>query len=125
LGDDWPSAFRNAINYRSGFAYTAVRRENVLKSFNYLRAPSTYDIAEVLDRFERTLLSVKSSDRILLLPQVVLELLVDLTFIIHALATELHAELVDRHRLDVRWRGGRQRFLKTNKLTTEDGIWPL
>src|SRR5258708_36866669 len=31
IGNDWPSAFRNAVNYHPGFAYTAVRRKQVLK----------------------------------------------------------------------------------------------
>jgi hypothetical protein len=125
LGDFWPSEFRNAINYHSGFAYTAVRRETVLKSFGYLRSPNTYELEHILLRFERGLLAAKSSDPIHKTPQTVLELLVDLTFIIHALATELHSELVERHRLDLRWRGGRQRFLKSHKLSTESGVWPL
>jgi hypothetical protein len=125
LGEDWPSAFRNAINYRSGFAYTAVRRVNVLKSFGYLKQPSTYDMTEILDRFERSVVVVKTSASILLAPQVVLELLVDLTFILHAIANELHRELVDRHRLDGRWRIGRQQFLQKHGLNTKDGDWPL
>lgn len=125
LGDDWPSAFRNAINYRSGFAYSAVRGKEVSKSFRYLRSPSTYDLAVVLGRFKNCLLMAKSADPIFRNPQIVLRLLVDLTFMIHSLVTELHAELIERHRLDKRWRGGRRRFLQANGLCSDDGVWPL
>jgi hypothetical protein len=124
MGNDWPSAFRNAINYRSGFAYTAVRRRSVLKSFSYLRQPSTYDMTDLLARFEKNVLIAKNRDWISKAPQVVLEVLVDLTFIMHALATELHAELIDRHGLDGRWLIKRRRFLQTNGLNSGGGTWP-
>ncbi len=125
LGDDWPSAFRNAINYRVGFAYTAVRRLRVLKSLGYLKKPGMYDIASLLERFEKSLVAVRSPSSIFDAPQVVLELLVDFTFIIHAIATDLHQELLDRHGLDTRWRQARQRFLRAHGLNTPDMSWPL
>jgi hypothetical protein len=125
LGNDWPSAFRNAINYRSGFAYAAVRRTPVLKSLGYLKEPATYDMPKVLDRFETAVARVRTTASISQEPQKVLELLVDLTFIIHAIAKELHAELLDRCRLDKRWRTSRLRFLKENRLISDEGSWPL
>lgn len=125
LGNDWPSAFRNAVNYRSGFAYTAVRRKQVLKSFGYLRGSQHHDIKEIVERFEKSVVQTRTPASISLKPQIVMELLVDLTFMIHALATELHHELIDRHGLDSRWRAGRQRFLRTHGLNTQEGDWPL
>ena len=95
VGDDWPSQCRTAVNYWAGFAYTAVRREHVLKSFSYLRQPATYDIGQILDRFESTLHRTRGRTPILNAPQTVLELLVDLTFILHAISIELHRELAD------------------------------
>lgn len=125
LGTSWPSAFRNVINYHPGFAYTAVRRVQVLKSFSYLRKPDTYDFLEVVDRFETAVVKVKSPASLFSHPQIVLEMLVDLTFLLLGLATDLHAELLDRHRIDGRWRDGRLRFLKTEKMDSKDGLWPL
>lgn len=126
LGEDWPSAFRNAINYKSGFAYSAIRRETVLKPLSYLRNPSTYEVAEVLDRFERNLNSVRTTNPITTTPQAVLEMLVDLTFIIHGLTTELHRELIERHGLDRRWRNSRRAFLRTNRLIADkEQGWPF
>ena len=127
LGEDWPSAFRNMVNYRTGFAYTAVRRKAVLKSFSFLREPCSYNTVELIERFERCLLTAPTSKAIQNTPQIVLELLIDLTFLMHAIATELHRELIDRHHLDTRWRLSRQKFLKDNKLIDlyTQRIWPV
>jgi hypothetical protein len=53
-----------------------------------------------------------------------LEILVDFAFIIRAIVTDLHDELIERHRLDSRWRDARRRFLKANGLLSEKGYWP-
>jgi hypothetical protein len=124
LGDDWPTAFRNIVNYRPGFAYTAVRRQPVLKSLGYLKTPVTYDFETLLDRFETNLSTLRIPGAFCHNPQAVMELLVDLTFIIHAIVTELHCDLVLRHGLDGRWRQSRQHFLCLNGLQSKDGIWP-
>ena len=58
-------------------------------------------------------------------PQIAILLLVDLAFILHALVSELHWELIDRHGLDRRWRLDRQAFLRKNGVLTKDGIWPI
>ena len=124
LGDDWPSAFRTAINYRPGFAYTAVRKKAVLKPLTYLRTPNSYDMAELLTRFERGISSVRTASAIQDDPQAVMQVLVDLTFILHALVSELHSELVERYRLDRRWMGYRTHFVRGHGLHSEDGCWP-
>jgi hypothetical protein len=69
LGSDWPSAFRNAVNYQPAFAYAAVRREQVLKSVSYLRAPLTYECPLLLDRFEANLATAKNASAISENPQ--------------------------------------------------------
>lgn len=125
LGHDWPSAFRNAVNYVPGFAYTAVRGRQVLKSLRYLRKPETYEIGQVLERFEDRLTTVTKPEAIARSPQAVFELLLDFSFIIHALATELHSDLASRHGIDDRWHDGRRRFLKANGLRFDGGHWPI
>jgi hypothetical protein len=122
LGEDWPSAFRNLVNYRTGFAYTAGRNIVILKSLSYLRQPTSYDTADLINRFEDGVVRVKST---IDTPQEVLELLVDLTLIIHALVTELHSELLDRRRLDKRWRDARRRFVQKHGLINDGNAWPL
>jgi hypothetical protein len=105
-------------------SHSAVRKDVVLKTFGYLKSPPTYDIPSLLTRFEKGVVSIRTPAAIRLAPQVVLELLVDLTFLMHALATELHGELIDRHSLDGRWRAARQRFLRNHGLFCDTGLWP-
>jgi len=125
LGSDWPSAFRNAINYRPGFAYCAVRRATVLRSFTYLQEPFSHNFLDILGRFEHSLDDVRDSDSIIRKPQKVSELLVDLTFILHSLVHELYEELIERHGLDSRWRNKRTHFLKINGLIQDANTWPV
>jgi hypothetical protein len=125
LGDCWPSDFRNAVNYRPGFAYAEIRRTTVLKALAYLKQPPTYDFATVLARLETAVVENRGPSAIDLNPQGVLELLVNLAFLLHAITHELHRELVDRHNLDSRWRLGRQRFLRTRGVLSGGQMWPL
>jgi hypothetical protein len=125
LGIAWPSAFRNAVNYRTGFAYTAVRRISTLGTVKYLKKPTSYEFSEMLGRFENRLVSVISPNAIQYAPKSVLALLIEFTFLIHALASELHCELVDRHGFDRRWRTRRAEFLDRNGLHDGAGFWPI
>jgi hypothetical protein len=125
LGDDWPIVFRNAVNYRPGFAYTAVRRDYLLKSLSYLKSPATYDVEELIGRFERAVVQARNPAVLTNSPQLILEILVDMTFLIHAVVSELLRELVDRHSLDRRWLGCRQHFLRTKGLVAPEGCWPI
>ena len=61
LGPEWPSAFRNAVNYRPGFAYSGVRKTKLLDSYSYLRHPLNYDFLEILERFEHRAFSLTAN----------------------------------------------------------------
>lgn len=124
LGQDWPSAFRNAVNYRPAFAYSAVRRMRVLKSFTHLRTPPTYDCTSILNSFEANLAPLRNAGSIASEPQAVAELLIHYTFLMHALADALYWELLDRHGLDRRWGENRTRFLRNNNIYTGNQRWP-
>lgn len=124
LGPEWPSAFRNVVNYHVGFAYTSVRKLRILGTFGYLRTPQNYHIEDLVARFERSLLSVQSRDAMLLSPQTVCNLLVDYTFILHSIATELHIELISRNGLDRRWQMRRLTFLRSNNVLLKNTGWP-
>lgn len=125
LGEDWPSMFRNAVNYRNGFAYTAVRRERVLGSFGFLKTPLTYDVEMLVEKLEQSVTSLGYQPTILTSPNKVLELLIWITFVLHLIVTELHVELLDRQRLDARWSESRLRFLRSNGMECDDGFWPM
>lgn len=123
-GPDWPSTFRNIVNYQTGFAYSGVRREQVLQSFSYLRSPHSYGFNELLDRFESNLARVRSPTALSREPQTITKLLVDYTFLLYALAIELHSELLERHSLDRRWALTRERFLRENDIYDSGEAWP-
>jgi hypothetical protein len=125
LGDDWPSAFRTLINYRTGFGYSAVRKVTTLKPLSYLKQPRTYDEAGIIDRFENSVVAANRPEALTERPQVILELLVDLCILLHSLSRELHNELLDRHSLDSRWRGARNRFVGLHRIPNEKDNWPL
>jgi len=124
LGPSWPSQFRNAVNYRPGYAYTAVRRTRVLDSYRSWNAPNTYSIEELIAGFENTLAAAIVRPNLDEDPQAIAELLVYFTFALHATTHELHSELLDRHGLDARWRNSRLRFLRSNDINGPSGNWP-
>jgi hypothetical protein len=124
LGPEWPSAFRNAVNYRPDYAYSGVRRTRILDSFSYLRHPLTYDFSEILERFEHRAISL-TTNSINNTPQEVAKLLVDYTFILYSLVTDLHSEVLDRRRINPRSRDARTRFGGDNGLSSGNGRWPL
>lgn len=124
LGPNWQSGFRNQVNYRPAFAYSAVRRDRVLTSLTYLRSPLTYDCTLLLDRLESRLSAIHGISAITNQPQVVAELLVHYTFLLHAVTDALYFELLDRHPLDRRWAASRSRFLRDNGIYTDGQPWP-
>jgi hypothetical protein len=124
LGENWPSAFRNAVNYKPAFAYSAVRRESILQSLGYLRSPLTYDCSLLLDRFETKLAAVRGAASLTQQPQIIAELLAYYTFLLHGLTGALYGELLERHQLDRRWSMSRDRFLAENNIYSSGAPWP-
>ena len=123
LGPEWPSSFRNAVNYRPGFAYSGVRRTRMIAAYSYLKKPITYSLEGILGSFEGRVASIHPGD-IDKSPEVVAKLLMEYTFLIRALATELYEEVIDRRRIDTRWHNARIRFHGQNGLVTSAGTWP-
>lgn len=124
LGMAWPSLFRNAVNYRPGFGYTAVRRIRRLTGFHALRQPRTYDASELIDRLENAVVALHGSRSVEDAPQPIAEVLTWYVFALRMLGTELHQELVERHGLDSRWRHARRNFLRSTGVVFQEGTWP-
>ena len=124
LGADWPSAFRNIVNYRPGLGYTAVRRARVLSSLAYLDAPTTYPADVLIDRLENSVARIQPASPIAEQLQGVSELLAYYVFAVYAIVNGLHGELIERHRLDPRGHHARKRFLREHGLMNDDGTWP-
>jgi hypothetical protein len=124
LGPYWPSAFRNLVNYRPAFAYSAVRRRRVLPTLTYLRTPRNYDMSGLLDRYESTLSRLPGPSAITDDPRSVAALLTDHTFLLHVLADALYREVLDRQHFDRRWAESRIRFLTDNGIFAGGRPWP-
>lgn len=123
LGDDWPSAIRNVVNYRPGFAYTAPRFKACIDAFAYLSAQGQ-TIEGLIDRLENNNVAMRGGLGVEAQPNVVAKMLVDLTVLISRIAHALHDEIVDRHAIDRRWLANKRRFAQQQGLVSSGVPWP-
>jgi hypothetical protein len=123
LGQEWPSSLRNLVNYKPGFGYATVRRANVLESFKYINVAGAYDADELLTHLEGSVVAL-TRGTVEEQPKMAARALVGFTFVLHAIARELHRELIDRHGIDQRWRNDRSRFMRDRGLLLEGQEWP-
>jgi hypothetical protein len=124
LGPEWPSKLRNSVNYRPGFAYSAVRRQHVLDSFRFIDVSDAKTVESVVDRLESNVAALPRGATVDSAPNLCARLLADTTFLLNALARSLHAEVVERRSLDGRWRRNRETFISSAGLTLASGDWP-
>jgi hypothetical protein len=123
LGDDWPSALRNVVNYRPGFAYTAPRYRNSVDTFTYL-ANQGQTIDGLIDRLENSNLAMRTEPSVVAQPKVAARMLVDLTLLLSRMAHALHDEIVDRSGIDRRWLASKRRFSNQQGLLSAGVPWP-
>jgi len=122
LGLDWPSAFRNLVNYRPGYAYDPVGRNEPLDLQKFLREHHDLNAERAVDLLETSTLSVVSmADHNL---NDTAHMLMLFTFLLHALATDLEEEVLERRGVDRRWHDARARFLKREGVLTKVSRWP-
>jgi hypothetical protein len=123
---DWPSAVRNAVNYRPGLAYDRVKGGNALNISQVLRRADRMSLENVIDAFEDDLSSLGGAKvGVLDRPAEYCRMLWHGAILLYAVATDLHADLVERNSLDKRWIGARTRFLTRLNVVTHEGVWPL
>ena len=123
LGNDWPSALRNLVNYRPGFAYAAPRFRNSIDSFNYL-STQKQTIGGLIDRLESNNIAIRNDPNIEAQPKVVARMLADLTLLLSRIANTLHDEVVDRSGIDRRWLMSKRRFATQQGLISDGVYWP-
>lgn len=124
LNPEWPSLIRNLVNYRPGFAYGAVRKRHILDGFRYLNTSESYNHEDIIDRFETNAAALQRYLQLDEQAKLSCQLLVDMTFLLHSIATDLHAEIVERHKLDSRWLKERKKFISDQGLTDGTVSWP-
>ena len=123
LGDDWPSALRNVVNYRPGFAYTAPRFKSCVDAFTYLSSQDQ-SIDGIIDRLENNNIVMRNSPSIETQPKIAAKMLADLTVLLSHIANALHEEIVDRSKVDKRWLQSKRRFAKDQGIFTNGNTWP-
>jgi hypothetical protein len=123
LGDDWPSALRNVVNYRPGFAYTAPRFKTCIDSFSYL-SMQEQTIDGVIDRLESNSIIMRRDPSVEAQPKVAAKMLADLAVLTSRLAHALHDEIVDRSGGDRRWLVSKHRFARQHGLVSSGAPWP-
>lgn len=123
LGDDWPSMFRNIVNYRPGFAYTAPRYASKIGTYSYLSGQRA-TITTVIDRLESNTIAMRFTSSVEDQPKVALQMLADLTILLNRMAHSLHNEVVDRSSIDKRWRNSKKRFCVEQGVLVDGVPWP-
>jgi hypothetical protein len=124
LGDDWPSALRNLVNYRPGFAYTAPRFKSCVDAFTYL-SMQRQSIDGVVDRLESNIIAMRAHRSVEAQPRIAAKMLADLTVLIDRIAHVLHEEVVERSGIDRRWLASKRRFAQQQGLTSTGAPWPF
>ena len=101
-----------------------MRQNRLLDSFGFLRTDRPHDIQEVIGRLETNAIAAAGGRSVELEPRLATHMLADLTFLLRALTTSLHDEIVDRYRLDNRWSLKRWQFSERNGMKFEKAEWP-
>lgn len=123
LGDDWPSALRNLVNYRPGFAYTAPRFIASLETLAYVDAPGQ-TIGSIVDRLENSTITMRNDPQVATQPRIAVRMLVDLTLLLNRIAHGLQDEIIERTKIDRRWRNNQRRFSEQQGVFRDGVPWP-
>lgn len=126
LSHEWPSRLRNLVNYRPGHGYRLVRKDSRLDIQKYARQRANLPLGEASAQFayhlgfltRATMQEVSSQGH-------AGRLLVDLAFLLAAMARDLHAEIVERRGLPNISRTRRQAYLREAAVLDGPVEWPL
>jgi hypothetical protein len=124
LGNTWPSELRNLLNYTAGIAYGAVRKTTPSAVYGAIAVDPPATVQEVIDRFEANSSSLISGRPIQEQIGPATRVLIDLTFILDMLLTELLLEVSDRRNIDSRWLVARNSFRRLHARSFIERAWP-
>ena len=111
LGAAWPSSVRNAVNYRTGFAYKAVRGVRSIDLRSKIEHMAEWTVQSALEHLENETGKIAPSESIQVKPDPFCRALVFFAFIMQSLCVDLLEDLLDRHSLDRRWSQARVAFM--------------
>jgi len=124
LGDDWPSALRNVVNYRPGFAYTAPRFKSCVDPLTHLSI-QRQSIEGVVDRLESDNIAIRAEPSVEAQPKLAARMLADFTVLLDCIAHTLHDEVVERSGIDRRWAASKRRFVQQQGIASTGFPWPF
>jgi hypothetical protein len=126
LGTDWPSILRNTVNYRPGAAYDTVRGRDALAYSKVVKPPGSRALQTIVDLYRDALAGLgKPAADFSATPPRYAALLVGFAFLIDAVATDLHADMSDRHSLAKDWKRRRQLYLLRHASGPDGAAWPI
>jgi hypothetical protein len=126
LGHDWLSELRNAVNYKPGVAYDAIRGTDRLAFRSIVFPPNSSELQEMVLRHRQALVSIgRPRAAIADTPGVYAALMLCTCFVVDALAQDLHADVLDRQSLSPQWRQARLRYLTKHGVTDKGSTWPI
>lgn len=111
LGTVWPSSVRNTVNYRTGFAYNAVRGGRSIDLRTQLGPMAGWTVESVLERMEIEVDRIAPNESVQGRPDPFCRAVVLFAFIMQSLCADLLGDLIDRQSLDRRWSRARARFI--------------
>jgi hypothetical protein len=103
---------RNSVNYRTGFAYEAVKGRDFYGLTAVARDSRLWNEQLAIDALEEAGVALKPGETVLQRPFLFCRMLLLCGFLLNSAATTLVSEVLDRHGLDRRWRQARVRFLE-------------
>ena len=125
LGASWASKLRNAVNYRAGYGYREVVKNTEIDIARYMkqRTPATFN--SLLDEYESEVIRLTTPTAAGDHMKEISRLLCLYAFMMTALVTGLHSEILDRQSGDPRWRDLRSRFFAERCPSASRAIWPF
>jgi hypothetical protein len=124
LGSTWPSELRNRVNYGAGIGYCSVRRRSILKAFGRIQVDPATSFSDGLTRLENNVAALPRTSGVMGDLNGVTSILIDVTFILDAIAKELLQDVVERRRIDKRWNRARSEFFEDQFRSFGGRSWP-
>jgi hypothetical protein len=124
FGPDWPSKLRNAVNYRPGYCYREVTQDAQIDFIHDIKRHTPATLNQLLEYLEDEYSAIQNSADPSSDPKGFSRLLGTFAMILSAILETLHADILDRHKGDGRWKAKRAIFLSRHCKTSTKSVWP-
>lgn len=125
---EWPSSFRNAINYRPGVGYREVRNVDRINIVKFLQERSFTNLMDVITCYESEARNFRKTgrfdDAIDSNIDALARLLYLTALLLMSICSALYEELEAHRNLDKRWNQRRILFSKRTGILKDNVFWP-